>query len=339
MQPFASEQKAKNLSALVILLIGLFVGSLFVDFVQLATGQGFSGKAVREHDLLEISGKTWVAYDDPAVTLQVINDPACERCDPNEALVWLRRIVPTLEATEVKSDSDLGQALINRLQIVTLPAFVFSRSITETDFYAQARSLFREESGRYLLDMNRIGLPVGKYLKLPKVESDTIVVGPEDAKVTVAVFSDFQCAYCKTYHQTLAKTLKEYEGRLRFVFKQSPLASHQQAENAALASECANEQGKFRAYADNLFARQSDWDKSTGTQKFKNYAWILRLDGRKFSACLDSRKYQEKVNADKNEAAQFSLSGTPVTFVNDTLLTGAVSQDELKAAIEKELTR
>ncbi len=337
MKTASEHQKAKNLSALVILLVGLFVGSLFVDFVQLATGQGFSGKAVKEHNLLETAGKTWVAYDDPKVTLQVVNDSDCEQCDPNEALVWLRRIVPTIEAVSVESDSDLGQALINRFQIVTVPAFVFSKSITETDFYAQAQSLFREESGRYFLDMTKIGLTAGKYLQLPKVESDSITIGPKDAAVTLTVFSDFQCAHCKTYQQTLTKVLKEYEGKVLFVFKQFPLASNKQAENAALASECANEQGKFETYAAALFGRQNDWGNSVGTQKFKNYAWMLRLDGRKFSQCLDEKKYQEKVNADKNEAASFMLSGTPVTFVNDTLLSGAVSQDELKAAIDKEL--
>lgn len=333
------EKRVKNLSALAIILVGLFLGSLFVDFAQLMTGSGFSRGVVKKYDLLQTGGKTWVAYGEPKVTVQVVSDESCTECDPSEALVWLRRVMPTIEASPVESNSDLGKILIERFRITSLPALIFSDNVTETDFYAQASSLFTAESGRYFFDMGKIGLPVGKYLKLPTVREDDIVLGAKDAKVQVIEFSDFQCPYCKAFQSDLNKVLKEYAGKVSFVYKHLPLSFHLQAENAALAASCANEQGKFQIYADNLFSKQDEWGKTVGTQKFKDYSWRFGLNGRDFAKCLDTRKYQDKVDADKEEANQFSIVGTPGTFINGTFLEGAVGADELRKIIDMELAK
>lgn len=333
------KQKVKNLSALAILLAGLFLGSLFVDFAQLLTGKGFSRSAVKNYDLLETGGKTWVAYTDPKVAVQVITDRTCAECDPSEALVWLRRVVPTLEVSSIESDSDSGKSLIDRFGVATVPAFIFSNSVTQTDFYSQASSLFTQEDGKYFFDMGRIGLPVGKYLKLPEIGDGDIALGSKDAKVVIIEFSDFQCPYCKAFHKDLMSTLKAYGDKVLYVYKNLPLSIHLQAENAALAGECANEQGKFQVYADNLFAKQDEWAKTTGTQRFKDYSWRFSMNGRQFAKCLDTKKYQDKVDADKTEAAGFSITGTPGTFVNGTFLSGAVGVDVLKATIDAELAK
>lgn len=331
--------KVKNLFALAIILIGLFIGGLFVDFAQLLTRSGFSLTAIKKYDLLETGGKTWVAYGEPKVTIQVVTDQQCTECDPSEALVWLRRVMPTIEASPIESNSPLGKLLIERFQIATLPAFIFSDKVVGTDFYAQASSLFREESGRYFFDMGKIGLPVGKYLKTPDVRDNDITIGSKNAKVTIVEFSDFQCQYCKAFQADMNKVLKDYVGKVYFVFKHLPLSFHLQAENAALAASCANEQGKFQVYADNLFAKQDEWSKTTGTQKFKDYSWRFGLNGRDFAKCLDSKKYLDKINADKEEAGNFSITGTPGTFINGTFLSGAVGIDALKQAIDTELAK
>ncbi|OGI14122.1 MAG: hypothetical protein A3E38_02170 [Candidatus Moranbacteria bacterium RIFCSPHIGHO2_12_FULL_54_9] len=335
----ADKQMLKNLMALIIVLSGLFIGSLFVDFVQLATGKGFSGNAVHTYDLLTAGGKTWVAYQEPKVSVQVITEKGCSECDPSEALVWLRRVIPTIEAAPIESDSELGQNLIERFQIASLPAFIFSPSVADTDFYTQASSLFDIEGNGYFFDMGKIGLPVGKYLHLPTISDNDITMGPKDAPVKIVEFSDFQCPYCKAFQADLNKALKDYPGKILFVYKHLPLSFHPQAENAALAASCANEQGKFQAYADNLFAKQDEWSKSVGTQKFKDYSWRFGLNGREFAKCLDTKKYQDKVDADKAEAESFSISGTPGTFVNGTFLPGAVGIDALKQAIDAELVK
>lgn len=336
----SDKRKVQNLVALGIVLAGLFIGSLFVDFVQLATGKGFSGRAIRTHNLLEAEGKTWVAYADPKVSVEVVTDRECVECDYSEALVWLRRVAPTIEATEVAAGSAEGKALIERFDIAALPAFVFSDDIERTDFFTQAGSLFRPVNGRYFFDMSAIGLPVGKYLELPEARDDSITIGPKDAKVRVVEFSDFQCPYCKTFQPELSRVLKEYEGRVLFIYKHLPLTSiHRQAEPAALAASCAHEQGKFQTYADHLFRKQDEWSKRTDTQRFKDYAWYLRLDGRAFSKCLDEKRYQGQIDADMAEAEKYAVGGTPGIFVNGRFFGGVMSAQDLKIAIEEELMK
>lgn len=335
----ALKKQNKNLFAITIILGGLFLGSLFVDFLQLITGEGFSSWATRTHNVLAVADKTWVGYSDPKVELQVISDTDCRACDPDEALLWLRRVVPTLEATKIDINDDLGRRLTERLGIVTLPAFIFSKDILLTNFYSQASSLFRGKDGSYFFDMSKIGLPAGRYLRLPQVEENDIVSGPKDAKVTIVEFSDFECPYCQTFHRNLQLAVAGYTDRVRLVFKNLPLSFHTQAGNAALAAECANNQGKFDIYADYLFSKQTEWSKTLGLQKFKDYAWRLKLDNHAFASCLSNGTYLDKIAQDKAEAVTLQINATPATFINDTFIDGTVSVDDLKRIIEQELAR
>lgn len=333
------KKKRQNFIALSVILGGLFVGSIFVDFVQLATGNGFSARVVKNYNVLQSAGKTWVGYSDPKVGVSVISDDTCEQCDPNEALVWLRRVIPTIEATKMSVGDEKAKSLIEQFEITSIPAFVFSDSVSQTDFYSQASSLFQSEKESYFFDMTKIGLQPGKYLSLPSVSENDITTGKGDAKITVAEFSDFECEFCKIYHKDLTEVMKSYGDEVRYVYKALPLSFHLQAENAALAAYCANEQGKFSLYADYLFSKQDEWSKSSGKQKFKDYAWWLRLNGRQFSTCMDENKYSEKIAADSLEAENFSIHGTPGTFVNGTFLSGAVTKEELKQVIDQELSK
>ncbi len=330
-------QKMQNIISLCILLGGLLIGSLFVDVVQLMTKSGFSDHAVSGADVIETNGKSWVAYEDPLVRLSVITDSSCEYCDADQALTWIRRVMPTTTARNVEYDSEEGRRLALDHEIVALPAFIFSDAVAETIFYAQASSLFTETKKSYLLDMTKIGETPGKFLKLPEVRGDDIAVGSDTAKVTVIEYSDFQCPYSKLFQSSIQKMLKEYPNDVRFVYKQLPLSFHPQAENAALASLCAHEAGKFEAYSNALFAKQDEWSKTSGTGKYKEYARTLGMDTRKFNACLDTKKYVEKMKSDREEAGHFGISGTPGTFVGDRFINGTVSYDELKSIIDKKL--
>lgn len=332
-------KKEKNLLAGIILLGGLFLGSLFVDFVQLINGEGFSSWATKHFNVLETSNKTWVGYGDPKVTLHVITDKACATCDPGEALVWLRRVIPTIEVTRVDIADAFGSELAKRSEITTLPAFIFSKEILHTNFYSQASSLFESREGRYVFDMGKIGLPVGRYLKLPEVNEDDIVSGPVDAKVTVVLFSDFECPFCKTFHTTLKEVIASYPDQVRLVYKHLPLSFHVQADNAGQAAECAHDQGKFDTYADHLYSKQGEWSKTTGLQKFKDYAWWLKLDYRAFTTCLESKKYKEKVAQDSEEAKGLGVTATPATFIGSTFIDGAIEKDEVKRILEQEIAR
>jgi len=335
----ANSKKLKNLISIIIVLAGLFVGSLFVDVVQLVKGNGFSEKNLQKGELFEAGGKTWVAFDEPIVNVKVVSDETCEKCDPSEALVWLRRMVPTISAQKVDFASTEGNALKEQFAIKTLPAFIFSDSITRTNFYSQAQILFDKKDNLFSLKTQELGLAPGKYLDLPELKDGDPVLGKSDAKVKVFLFSDFQCPYCKMFWKTVRDTIKAYPDQAALVYKHLPLSFHNQAENAALASACAQEQDKFWDYADKLYASQPEWSNSTGTQKFKDYTKDLKLNAAQFNKCLDDKKYQGKIDADKNEANNFGISGTPAIFINSQFKNGVVSAEDLKAEIEDELKK
>lgn len=337
-KPAARDPKqVQNLTAALILVAGLFIGSLFVDVAQLFRREGFSPRAVRENNVLEVAGKTWVAYPDPKVRVEVITDSSCEDCAPDEALVWFRRVLPTMEAVPVEAESDRGRELVGKFGVKTIPAFIFSGEVTGTDFYGIASEIFTETDGSYRLDTAQLGLTPGKYLSYPEVGEGSIVIGSAEAAVKVIEFSDFQCPYSRAFHATIKQMLAEYGDRIAFVYKHLPLSFHPQAQNAALASECANEQGKFLSYADLLFDRQAEWGATEGTQRFKEYARRLGLKPADFNACMDSKKYADKIAADMAEAATFGIDGTPGTFVGDTLLSGALPYEQVKSALEGQL--
>ncbi|NTW15159.1 MAG: DsbA family protein [Candidatus Moranbacteria bacterium] len=330
--------KIQNLTAIAVLLGGLLVGSLFVDVAQLLTREGYSPRAVRESNILEAAGKTWVAYSEPKVAVKVLTDQSCAACSPDEALVWFRRILPTMEAVPVEASSEEGKRLAETYGVKTLPAFIFSDAVAATDFFAAASEIFTEKDGSYVLDTSKLGLAPGKYLTTPSVGDDTIVFGSHDAKLRVVMYSDFQCPYSKAFYPTVKRMLSEYGDRVAFVFKQLPLPFHAQAENAALAGECANEQGKYQAYSDLLFARQAEWGAAKGTQRFKDYARQLGLKYADFAGCLDSKKFSDKVAADVAEASSFGVDGTPGTFVGDEFVAGAIPYEDLKKAVDAKLS-
>ena len=346
-EPFLEDEKLKeskkikNLIALAVLLGGLFMGSIFVDAVQLVKESGFSQKALSKMDIFELGGKTWVAYPEPIVKVQVVSDDTCPECTPDEVLVWLRRVVPTILTEKIDVNSDSGKQFVSQEGIKTIPAFIFSNAVEKIDFFQQAQVLFNKKGDKYILSTSELGVPVGRYIETPLIGENDIKIGPEDAKVKVVEFSDFQCPYCKTFHTTvIKKILSDYGDKVLFVFKNLPLDFHTQAGNAALATECANEQGKFIVYADKLFVNQDAWGKTEGIQSFKNYAQqIAGINIAQFNQCLDDKKYQGKIDQDKEEANSFGVSGTPAVFVNDQFKNGAIDYNTMKAAIDGELAK
>jgi protein-disulfide isomerase len=240
---------------------------------------------------------------------------------------------------KVEVNSEAGQKMIADLGVKAIPAFVFSKEITKTDFYSQAATYFENKNEQYILNTAQVGLPVGKYLQAPSVSADDVQLGAQDAKVKVVLFSDYQCPFCKTLNPTIGQVLKEFGDKILFVFKEFPLSIHPQAEGAALASMCASEQGKFQGYNDKLFATQADWGKAQGTQKFKTYAMGLGLNSKQFNECLDGKKFQSVLERNKAEAEELGLTGTPGTFVNGEFSNGAVPFEELKKLIEQELAK
>ncbi|MFA6184180.1 MAG: thioredoxin domain-containing protein [Parcubacteria group bacterium] len=332
------KKKIKNLISLVILLGGLFVGSLFVDFSQLIKGGGISQKVLNNKDIFQLDGKTWVAYSDPMISVSILNDDTCKDCNVDEVILSLRKVIPTMLSSRIDYSSAEGKKMIEDFEIKSLPAFVFGKEVEDTELFGQAKALFIEKNGKYLLDSAKAGLPAGKYLKTPTIGDNSIKFGPDDAKVKLVEFSDFQCPYCQLFQKTVDTIVKEYGDKVQFVFKNFPLDSiHPRAKAAAMAAECANEQGKFMDYSDKLFVNQKIWGATKDNKLFIGYASQLKMDVTKFTQCVNDEKYKNKIESDLKEGSEFGISGTPAMFINDKFKNGAVEMSELKSIIDAEL--
>jgi protein-disulfide isomerase len=157
--------------------------------------------------------------------------------------------------------------------------------------------------------------------------------GPNDAKVTIVEFSDFQCPYCGAAFGTVDQLMQQYAGKVKLVFRQFPLPIHPNAEKAAEASLCAADQGKFWEMHDMLFKNQKKLDLSD----IKTYAASAGLDGTKFSQCLDSGEKKKQVDADLEAGQAAGVNGTPAFFINGVFLNGAMPIEEFKKIIDPEL--
>jgi len=160
------------------------------------------------------------------------------------------------------------------------------------------------------------------------------ILGNFDAPITLVEFSDFQCSFCARLYPTLKKIEQDYKGKVRLVYKHF-LLSFQYSQKAAEASECAAEQGKFWEYHDKLFENAQDYS----VDNFKKWAKELGLNSEKFNNCLDSEKFVQKIQADSQEGREKGVSGTPATFINGQLVSGAQPYESFKEIIDSLLSQ
>ena len=156
------------------------------------------------------------------------------------------------------------------------------------------------------------------------------VKGDKKAPITIVEYSDFQCPYCSKFHDTLNKVMKNYDGKVNWVYRHFPLDFHDFARDAAEASECAADQNKFWEYNDALFKNQKDIDEEI----FAKLAKDLGLNVDKFNECVTSGKYADKVETDYQSGVDIEVAGTPGAFINGTRLKGAVPYAELESEID-----
>jgi protein-disulfide isomerase len=157
--------------------------------------------------------------------------------------------------------------------------------------------------------------------------------GAENAKVTIVSFSDFQCPFCSRSEPTIQQLLKDYDGKIKYVFRNFPLSFHENAQKAAEASLCARDQGKFWEMHDKLFANQN----ALQVDKLKGYAVELGLNAATFNTCLDGGSKAAIVAADEQEGAGYGVQGTPSFFINGEMIVGAQPVAAFKAVIDKKL--
>ncbi len=178
----------------------------------------------------------------------------------------------------------------------------------------------------------RIGSP-DPALRYRVTVDDAHADGSSDAKITVVIFSDFQCPFCAKVQATLDDVQKEYGKDVRIVAKHNPLPMHTQAELAARASEAAGAQGKFWEMHDKLYVLGRAIDEAS----IDAAARELKLDVKQLHADMGSTKVAERIADHKGQAMALGARGTPAFFINGKYLSGAQPLGSFKSVIDVEM--
>jgi protein-disulfide isomerase len=159
--------------------------------------------------------------------------------------------------------------------------------------------------------------------------------GPKNAPITVVLFSDFQCPFCKRVEPSLQQLEKDFPGKIRVVWKDFPLSFHQNARPAAIVARVAHEEGKFWQLHDKMIENQTALDRPS----LEKYAQEAGLNVGKVKAALDSNKYTAEIDADMKAGQELGVQGTPASFINGRKIGGAYPYETFKKVVEQELAK
>ena len=161
-------------------------------------------------------------------------------------------------------------------------------------------------------------IPEGESVLAKPNTAPAHIRGNPDAPVTLEEFGDFQCPPCGKFSEFVEELLKEYNPRLRLVFRNFPLSGHEHAREAALAAEAAGLQGKFWEMHDTLYREQDTWSKAPNVRElFESYAGTIGLDVDHFKKDMDGDKARERVDSDRALADFLGVKATPTLFINN----------------------
>lgn len=162
--------------------------------------------------------------------------------------------------------------------------------------------------------------------------------GPIDAPVTLVIFSDYECPFCKRVEPTISRAFKDYEGKLRVVWKDRPLPSHRRAVPAALfALEAREQKGDkgFWAAHDMLFENHPKFEDAN----FEEYAKRLGLRWPAVKNAIENKTHSASIKDDMALADSVKATGTPHMFINGRRLAGSQPIQEFKVIIDEELKK
>lgn len=176
---------------------------------------------------------------------------------------------------------------------------------------------------------------------LAKVADASRIQGSPSAKVWVIEVSDFQCPYCKEWHDaTYNMVLDDYvkTGKVRMAYVNFPLSIHAHAHQAAVAAMCAGAQAKFWPMHDALFASQAAWEKLVDpAASFDSLAKAAGVNQAQYKSCLTSPAIEALIAGDQERARDGGVTATPSFWVGGKLIEGAIPTAEMKDAIDQAL--
>ena len=162
------------------------------------------------------------------------------------------------------------------------------------------------------------------------------VSGNASSSVVVIEYSDFQCPACRTYYPITKQLIAEFGNEIAFVYRHFPLVQiHPNAQLAAQAAEAAAKQGKFWQMHDLLFEKQNEWANVANPKSlFESYATLTGISVKQFKTDITSQEVINFVRAERANAIQLRLQGTPTFFVNGKQIQNPASVDAFRAIIK-----
>jgi protein-disulfide isomerase len=167
------------------------------------------------------------------------------------------------------------------------------------------------------------------------------ILGSATAPLWVVEVSDFQCPYCRQFHdESYAELKRAYvdSGKVRLAYVNFPLSSHRNAWPAAESAMCAAAQDKFWEMHDALFTTQKQWEHLTAPQPMlDSLAATLGVEPKAFHACVSGHLTKPMIDADIDRATKAGVESTPTFLIGGTMMTGAQPVANFRAAIDSGL--
>jgi protein-disulfide isomerase/uncharacterized membrane protein len=180
----------------------------------------------------------------------------------------------------------------------------------------------------------QFSLPLPERLTIETNPRGGPIKGPANAAVTIIVFTDFECPFCRKTHQKLHTLMDRFAGKIRLAFRHFPLSYHQWAGQAAEFAYCVQQQEHFWSFADSIFAHNgqlselilSDYVRKSGV-----------TDMEAFNHCIQTGQGKQAVANDIAEGKQFGIHSTPSLFINGRFFIGM--PEDIDAVIQEEIDR
>lgn len=220
---------------------------------------------------------------------------------------------------------------------------------------SQPTDILIDKINNITTNMQKSSLPTTQKQMGPQIikisADDDPMKGNPDAPITIIEFSDFQCPFCAKFHETTLPLLeKNYitTGKVNFVYRDFPIESiHPNAVPAALAAECADDQGKFWMIHSMIFDTLRIWQDMESTKAanlFRDFAIELDVNADEFDSCMSSGKYLNEIRGDLDDGRAYGVTGTPGFFVGNeeigfTKLIGAQPFSSFQKVIDGQLNQ
>ena len=163
----------------------------------------------------------------------------------------------------------------------------------------------------------------------PVTDEDHILGNP-NASIVMVEYSDYDCPFCKTFHETMKRIMNEYgpQGDVAWVYRHFPIPSlHPNAPRIAEASECVAEiagNDAFWTFSDLVF-NEREINQLTDMSRIPEYAEVAGASRDAFDLCYNSRKYEDVIIDDIQKAQEAGAKGTPYTVLVIGDQTGVIS--------------